>query len=307
MKKIGILVFYFGNFPEWSDLFFETLKRNKTIDFIFFTDCKTEKYSAKNIIFHKISFEDYIKLINHKLKFTFEPANPIKLCDLRPLFGYIHQDVFEPYDFYGWTDLDILFGDIRSFYTDEILENHDVISSHEIRISGHLSLFKNTEKNRLMYKKIYRWQEALQKKEFVGIDEHGITNAYTNTIFDKLNQKYKTSFNNSVTRLFSNLKKRKLYMREQYTTPFISIPWIDGSVNSQQPDVWYYKDGIITNERDKNRNFLYLHFMNFKSSLWRHDGTKAPWEEKKQICFATPEDMKTGIVINSEGIYPLHS
>ena len=164
MKKIGILIPYFGKFPEWSELYFETLKRNKTIDFIFFTDCETEKYEAENIIFHKISFEDYIKSVNQKLDFTFSPVNAYKLCDLRPLFGDLHRDIFEPYDFYGWTDMDILFGDIRSFYTAEILEKYDVLSAHKVRISGHLALFRNTEKNRLMYKKIYRWREVSARK-----------------------------------------------------------------------------------------------------------------------------------------------
>lgn len=305
MKKIGVMIPYFGKFPEWSDLYFETLQRNKTIDFIFFTDCETGKYKAENIIFHKISFEDYVASVNQKLDFTFTPANPYKLCDLRPLFGFIHSDVFVPYDFYGWTDMDILFGDIRSFYTDEIFEKYDVISAHEIRISGHLALFRNTEKNRSMYKKIYRWKEALQKKEFVGIDEHGITNAYTNTIFDKFNQKYKTSIENPVTNLVSKIKKSKLYLKEQYTTPFTAIPWLDGTLHSEQPDVWYYKNGIITNERDGERSFLYLHFMNYKSSQWRHDGTKAPWEGKNKICFAKPEDLINGIKISKEGIFPL--
>jgi hypothetical protein len=48
---------------------------------------------------------------------------------------------------------------------------------------------------------------------------------------------------------------------------------------------------------------MYIHFMNFKSSQWRHDGTKAPWEGKKQICFASVKEMvNIGLKINSEGI-----
>ncbi len=303
MKKIGILIPYFGKFPEWSDLFFETLKKNSSIDFIFFTDCETSRYSAPNIFFHKMTFQAYLELVNKKLPVSFQPANAYKICDLRPLFGYVHEDVLKSYDFYGWTDMDILFGDIRSFYTTEILEKYDVLSTHAIRISGHMALFRNTSKNRFMYKKIYHWREALTNEKFVGIDEHGITHAYLDTIIDKINQKFKLKIDNSITRFFSNLKKKKLYLREQYTTPFTTIPWLDGSTNSNHPDVWYYKNGTITNERDKSHSFLYLHLMNYKSSLWRHDGTKAPWEGKEKICFASAADMETGIEINGKGIY----
>jgi hypothetical protein len=304
MKKIAVLIPYFGRFPEWSDLYFETLRRNETIDFIFLSDQDGSRYSAPNIIFHKATFADYVKSVNEKLDFTFQPQNAYKLCDLRPLFGYLHRDIFAPYDFYGWTDMDILFGDIRAFYTDDVLKKYDVISNHVVRVSGHLALFRNTEENRSVFKKIYRWKEALLRPEFVGIDEHGITNALTNTIFDKISQKYKISVNNPVAKLASKIKKRKLYLKEQYTTPFTAIPWTDGTVHSQQPDVWQYKDGVITNQRDADKEFVYLHFMNFKSSLWRHDGTKAPWEGKDRVCFATLADMKTGIVIDKDGIHP---
>jgi hypothetical protein len=243
--------------------------------------------------------------VNRKLGVELKAASGIKLCDLRPFIGCLHADVFKNYDFYGWTDSDILFGDIRSFYTNEILDQYEVFSTHGIRISGHLSLFRNTKRNRFMFRKIYKWKEALENPSFVGIDEHGITNAYTMTIFDRINEKFKWRIRNGITRYFSSLKKKKLYLEEQYTTPFTIIPWIDGSINSYQPDIWFYKNGKITNNRDRDRNFIYLHFMNFKSSEWRHDGTKAPWEGMENICKATVEDMEGGLIIDKNGILPM--
>lgn len=306
MKSIVIIIPYFGKFPDWADLFFETLKLNNTIDFLFYTDCDTTKYVASNIKFVSISFEEYINMVNSKIGINFKPKNAYKLCDLRPLYGIIHKDDFSSYDFYGWTDMDILFGNIRQFYTNDILSKYDVISTHKIRISGHLALFKNNHRNRNRYKLIYKWKEYLQNENFVGLDEHGLTNAYTLTIFDKINQKFNLNIDNIIIRYFSRLKKRKLFLVEQFTTPFTSIPWIDGSLDSMQPNVWYYIDGNITNIRDGSRNFIYLHFMNFKSSIWRHDKTKSPWEGKKRVCFASTTDMKNGLKICNEGILPLN-
>jgi len=199
--------------------------------------------------------------------------------------------------------MDILFGDIRSFYTAELLHRYDVLSTHSVRVSGHFALFRNTQANRNLYKDIYKWKVHLANPNFVGIDEHGITNAVTMTFFDKLNEKMNWNINNFLTRWLKKMKTKKLYMVEQYSTPFTSIPWFDGTVNSEQPDVWYYRDGVITNNRDGDRNFMYLHFMNFKSSQWRHDGIKAPWEGKLRICSATVEDMLEGITINDQGIH----
>lgn len=305
MKTIAILIPYFGKFPEWADLYFETLKKNSTIDFIFYTDCDYDSYKANNIRFIRISFNEYIEWVNAKIDADFKPANSYKLCDLRPLFGYLHQQDFVGYDFYGWTDMDVLFGDIRSFYNNEVLENYDVISTHSTRISGHLALFRNTPRNISMYKQIYNWKEKLSFEEFVGIDEHGITNAYTMTWFDKFNEKFSTNINNVITRWLKRHKTKRLYLVEQYTTPFRSYPWLDGTKFGEQPNVWYYKDGTISNNRDGEREFIYIHFMNFKSSQWRNDGSKAPWEDQRDICRATVEDMKTGVVIDSQGIRPI--
>lgn len=305
MSSIALLIPYFGKFPEWSDLYFETLKRNSTIDFIFYTDCEIEKYAAPNIKYKKISFKNYVNWVNTKLEVNFKPASPYKLCDLRPWFGTIHIKDFEGYDFYGWTDMDLFFGNIREFYTEDILKRFDVISAHEIRISGHLALFRNTRKNRNIGKYIYEWKNKLETPEFVGIDEHGITNAYTMTTIDKINEKFGLNIDNLITRKWKHWKKRRLYLHEQYTTPFTLIPWIDGSINSDQPDTWFYKGGEITNLRDGNRAFIYIHFMNFKSGRWRHDRTKAPWNGAEKICFASPKDMGKGIRIDPVGIHPL--
>jgi hypothetical protein len=305
--SIAIVIPYFGKWPEWIELYFETLKRNSTIDFFIYTDCDTSFVtSPSNIHFRHISFHDYVRQVNKKLNIEFKPLNAYKLCDLRPLLGLIHEEDFKDYDFYGWCDVDLLFGDIRNFYTDKVLKNYDVISTHANRISGHLALFRNTNKNRSIYKKIYNWETALKEPQFVGIDEHGITNAYSMTVFDKFNEKFKTNLNNIITRFFKKLKIRKLYLIEQYTTPFLPIPWIDGSLNSKQPDTWFYKDGVITNDRDK-RSFIYIHFMNFKNSQWRHDGTKAPWENISTICKAKTQDINTGIIICKEGILPIEN
>ncbi len=306
MNSIALLIPYFGKFPEWAPLYFDTIRRNPTVDFIFYTDCDTEGYNFPNVYFKKISFEAYIQMARKKAGVDFKPANPYKLCDLRPLYPIIHYEDIKDYNFYGWADMDLLFGDIRSFYNDNILNKYDVLSTHANRISGHMALFRNTIKNRNMYKKIYDWRNKLAYPHFVGIDEHGITNAYCMTVIDKFNEKFNTQLNNQLFRWLKSRKTRRLYLVEQYTTPFFSREWIDGSRYDEQPDTWFYKDGHITNSRDKNRNFIYIHFMNFKNSQYRHDGTPAPWENLKNVCFATPQDMVNGLKIDRKGIYPIN-
>lgn len=301
MTSICILIPYFGKWPEWIELFFDSVERNSSIDFHFLTDCDTTICSAPNAFFHKMTFDQYVSTAQEKIGVPINIPNPYKICDLRPMFGIIHAEIIKSYNFYGWTDVDLLFGNIRHFYSEDLLGQYEVFSTHQTRISGHLALFKNTEENRTKYLTIYNWREALQNSSFVGIDEHGITNAYSMTIFDKINEKFNLKINNVFTRFFKKQKVKKLYMVEQFTTPFLPIKWIDGSVNSEQPSTWFYDQGTITNDRDQ-RTFLYIHFMNFKSSQWRHDGTKAPWEGMKSIYHLNKGDFNKRIRIDTDGI-----
>jgi hypothetical protein len=305
--SIAIVIPYFGQWDEWAPLFFETVRRNDSIEFLVFTDCNMENLTAPNVRIRSMSLAAYVAMINGRLGISFAPNNAYKLCDLRPLLGRIHQPEFDGFDFYGWCDVDLLFGDIRAFYTDELLTRYDVLSTHEHRISGHFALFRNTRRNREMYRRIYAWEEALRHPEFVGIDEYGITNAYLMTVFDKFNEKFHRRVANPLTRALAHGRRRRLFMKEQYTTPFVARPWLDGSRDSAQPSRWYYRDGHITNDRDGSREFIYLHFMNFKSRRWRHDGTPAPWEALDRVCRVTVDDMKNGIVIDDSGIWPLQS
>lgn len=302
--SIAVVIPYFGRWDEWAPLFFETVRRNASVEFLVFTDCDMEGLTVPNVRVTSLSFAEYVAMANERLGISFAPDNAYKLCDLRPLLGRIHQPEFDGFDFYGWCDVDLLFGDIRAFYTDEILDRYDVLSTHEHCISGHFALFRNTQRNRDMYRCIYRWEEALRRPEFVGIDERGITNAYLMTVFDRFNEKFHRHVANPLTRALARRRRRRLLLKEQYTTPFVARPWLDGSLDSAQPDEWYYRDGHITNHRDGEREFIYIHFMNFKSRQWRHDGTPAPWEALDRVCRATVDDMKNGIVIDASGIWP---
>lgn len=306
MSKVILIIPYFGSWPSWITFYLHTVKKNSSIDFLFITDCDTTILNnIPNIRYQETGFEEYVERYKAVLGDEIQINNPYKICDLRPFFGIIHEKDIRGYDFFGWTDLDILYGDIRSFYTEAILKKYDVLSTHSIRLSGHFALLRNNYYYRNIGYRVYKWHDALRNPEFVGIDEHGVTNALCMTIGDKVAEKFGFSKNNMFLKLWRKIKMRKFYFKEQYTTPFTAIPWLDGSLHSDHPTVWFYINGIITNNRDGNRNFIYLHFMNFKSSLWRHDGTKAPWEGKVNIIHKNVDSMEVGIRVDENGIIDL--
>lgn len=311
INSIAVVIPYFGKWPDWIDIFFDSCARNESIDFIFHTDCEIKLGLSENIKFIPISFMDYCKFVSKKLNINFSPVNAYKLCDLKPFYGFLHQDLLIDYDFYGFGDLDLFFGNIRSFYTNNILDNYDVISTHDDRIAGHLTLFRNNEENRLKVFKIKNWKEKLENAKMMTITENYLTRVYfpifnfnvlIKKIFRRLIGRQKVIFvNNLINAQYKKTKSyqnRKLYFKEQYTTPLTYIYWIDGTLHDNQPDTWYYQKGEVSNNRDINQRFIYIHFMNFKSGKYRKDG-KDLWGKD----FYKVNDFKNNILINKDGIY----
>lgn len=152
MKKIAFIIFYFGDFPWYYDLFINSCERNGDIDFLFFSDnFKLEENSNSNIKKIKFSVEEFNVLATKKLNFEVFVENGYKICDFRPAFGTIFEDYIEKYDFWGYTDIDIVLGNIRNFFTTNILKKYDFVSVKPEYPTGYFALFRNIPKINNLY------------------------------------------------------------------------------------------------------------------------------------------------------------
>lgn len=148
MKKIVLIIPYFGKFPNYFQLFLNSCGKNETIDWIIFTDIEDEFQYPKNVRYISMNFSDIKGLIQKKFDFPICLEAPYKLCDYRPAYGYIFEKYIKGYDFWGYCDSDLLFGDLREFLTDNLLNQYD-----KIGYLGHLALYKNNKKMNMAFKK----------------------------------------------------------------------------------------------------------------------------------------------------------
>ena len=159
MNKICIVFPYFGKLPNNFDYWYYSALNNPTVDFMFFTDCDVP--ISDNIFVFKISFGFSISL------FT-----PYKLCDFRGAYGDIFCNELEGYDFWGFGDTDLIYGNIREFFTEQILNHFDLISGW-----GHLTLYRNIDACNLFYKNkiegyLY-YKDVFVTPQNMGFDEYG--------------------------------------------------------------------------------------------------------------------------------------
>jgi len=291
--SIVILIAYFGQWPIWINFFIETCRSNKDIDWIIFSDCGPIENSAQNVKVIDISFDNYKKLVAETLRINFNPPEPYKICDIRPAFGAIHNDLIKGYDFIGFGDLDVFYGQIRNFYDYEVLSNYSVLSSHPERVSGHFFLMRNMPRLIKAFERVPNWKDCFSKKEHIGFDE----NHFTIALLDMKGSRY----------LMWKKNNNRLLFQERYSSP--------GPTKSMK---WFWKDGILSNEfycfvnPREHRGFLYLHFMDWFNNRWYAyhnyvcEGAKAPWQGIENIIkLDWRRTRDEGFMVSPEGISPI--
>ena len=159
MKKVIFIIPYYGQLPDYFPAWLISAKAQKNIDFLLVTDLLKES-PAQNIHILHNSFNETQKLFQSKFDFKISLNKPYKLCDYKPAYGYIFSEYLKGYDFWGYCDIDTVFGDL-SKYLEPIMEKADVIGRW-----GHLSLFRNTnfinqlfmqeDKGLFSYKEVYQ-------------------------------------------------------------------------------------------------------------------------------------------------------
>ncbi|UKK50377.1 hypothetical protein L6472_10130 [Prevotella sp. E13-17] len=146
MKKIAIVTTYHGKFPNNIYFWFKSIEKNPTIDFFLFTDLEV-KVSFPNLKVVKRSFNELIQMAQDNFDFKISVPRAYKYPDFRPAFGEIFAEFLKEYDFWGFSEQDLVYGDIRHFFTDELLEKYDKLLGN-----GHLTLYRNNPEVNASYK-----------------------------------------------------------------------------------------------------------------------------------------------------------
>lgn len=309
MKKnrIAILIPYFGKWPPWIELYLYSCRKNKSIDWYFFTDCGDLSVDNDNVYFIETTFVAYCDAASEKLQINFQPKNPYKLCGLRPFYAFLHTDILEEYEFWGYGDIDIIWGNIASFYTDKVLDKYDVLSTHGDRLSGHLAIIRNTPKYSNLCFKIDNWKDKLHDQKAIPLDEQEfswliypqskfITLVYSKIIYKIFNWSNSWVLYNYLLQIFNALtfsRLRRIYFKEQHTTPILSH---DGLTCKHDADTWYYKDGEMTNNKTSEK-YIYMHFMILKKNAIRPDHY---WNENYYLLNDN-YDFSKGVKISKVG------
>lgn len=245
MKSICYIVPYFGKIPKEFQIWLDTCKFNETINWIIITNDMSEFDYPNNVQRIQMSFEEVKQRIQQYFDFTIQLENYWEISFFKPAYGEIFQEYIQKYDFWGHCDIDLMWGNIRKFITDDILEKYE-----KIGFQGHSTLYKNTKEINRRYKTIVpgqiSYKDVYSGKVKYSFDENGMEK-----IYNFLNIDYYKETN------FAHLSKYDYSFYLKY------LPDRDSYKNERQIFIW--KNGklerlYLDNGKIGNEEFMYIHF-----------------------------------------------
>lgn len=100
---------------------------------------------------------------------------PVALCDFRPSLGLMFEDCLEGYDFWGFTDIDVVYGDLNSWLPDTFIKDLEIFTNDIGGIAGPFTLFKNNDKIKRLFLQHPNIRAIIERPDFYTFDEDGFS------------------------------------------------------------------------------------------------------------------------------------
>jgi len=239
-KKLVLIAVWFGKIPRYFNLWMSSLK-NKDFDVLFITNQIIINH-PDNLKILNITFDLFNDYLNTQTGYNVTIKNVNKIVDVKPLLGFLFYDFINHYDYWGWTDIDMIMGDISS----SICGNHDIYSFGN-KTFGPLMIFNIKIVD--LFKHIDNYEEILNDKFICKVDEPWwfINNKKTNHL-----QIYKDE--NIFVRYYNN--KNLIDFVKNKNTYVHRWSKICGGINWNIANTMKYKKTEIENYTIKNNKLF---------------------------------------------------
>lgn len=160
-----------GSLPEYFNYFVYTANKNSNHDFKIFTDSISEEKRLGNVTIIPMSLQQFNELASDKLNTTTEISYSFKINDIKPAYGLIFESFLKDYSHWSSCDIDIIWGRIDNFITDELLSKSDFIRTQPYWMTGHCTIVKNNSFNNNLFKVCPTWKEIFSSDYYHQFDE----------------------------------------------------------------------------------------------------------------------------------------
>lgn len=172
-RSFGVcfVVVWFGPWPPWMPFFLLSCSRNPEFHWMIWSDRSTAPPCPANVSIRPLSRTELERRVSNALDAEFHLAADYKLCDLKPAYGDLFSSELAPWEFWGYVDLDVVYGTLADFITPSDLEACDILTSATRILAGHFTILRNTPALRRLYRQCPEHVSAIQAAEHRAFDE----------------------------------------------------------------------------------------------------------------------------------------
>lgn len=300
LPKVVILIVHFGDAPPWMPFFLRSCAANPAFDWILFSDFDISD-APPNVCHHKMSLDAFVSKVEAELDLELSVIrkDPYKLNDVKPMLAHVFADQVEPYDYWGWGDLDVVYGDLAEHFAPQ-LGLYDVISCHTYLLSGHFALFRNTHRVRTLFSCFPNWSEILALPTNQAFDENIMTTLFFADQPDRRMFYFAPMFRPSVMVDDAELTGHFSERFSTFNRPRL-LP--DGTVGVVKE--WYWRDGKLTSDAIGDRSLAYAHFSNWNSGRYSRAQKRKPWSKGGMQIDPSLSKPLNAFRINSDGFFAI--
>lgn len=234
--KVALLVIWLGPPPSYLTAFLRSCNSNRDFDWLIFADWNAAQLELPpNVRLFHASRARIVARCFRTLGFVPRLDDWNKLCDLRPHYFRMFARELSGYEFWGFCDLDCVWGDLNAAYGAPIRAGVDVITSRAGVLAGHFTVVRSGSPIEAIALADAQLSADMRDPQHVWADEER----------------------------FSEL------VRDAASAGTIRVHWPDciagdGEIvdpSGSDPVPWHWRDGRVTYG---GREFSYLHFMHWK-------------------------------------------
>lgn len=164
--KTLLLLPYFGSFPPYFDLWLASCGKNGPFDWLLITDQDLKIALPSNVRLRYSTLETLKKKFEKKMGISLVLNAAYKLCDYKQFYGYLFEEELKGYDYWGYCDCDLIFGDLRKFLTEDLQSQYD-----KVLRTGHFSVVRNDPAINRLFLQYETYKITLTSPVIYGYDE----------------------------------------------------------------------------------------------------------------------------------------
>lgn len=184
--NICLLIPYYGAWPVYLNLFVESCRSNKQIDVHLISDLQVDIDLPTNVKLMNIPMKELLQRLEKATGIHRQNISPRKICDLKPAYGLMFDDLTLGYDFWAYGDIDLVFGDLDRYLKPSILAEYDILTFREEWIHGPFTIFRNNDRTKNLFRLSRDYEKVFSDDMIYCFDECGKKHGILRTGIDPL-------------------------------------------------------------------------------------------------------------------------